>query len=67
MRVSDLVKDLIFLVGSVECFAQVGLRERRAARSQPSLCGRVAEPRWPSGWGGGRTRRLLVRKEAIVS
>lgn len=24
MRVSDLVKDLIFLVGSVECFAQVG-------------------------------------------
>lgn len=25
MRVSDLVKDLIFLVGSVECFAQVGL------------------------------------------
>lgn len=27
MRVSDLVKDLIFLVGSVECFAQVGLWE----------------------------------------
>lgn len=25
MRVSDLVKDLIFLVGSVECFAQVAL------------------------------------------
>lgn len=23
MRVSDLVKDVIFLVGSVECFAQV--------------------------------------------
>ncbi|NXD18190.1 TNPO3 protein, partial [Nothocercus nigrocapillus] len=30
MRVSDLVKDLIFLVGSVECFAQVGARRRRA-------------------------------------
>lgn len=23
MRVSDLVKDLIFLIGSMECFAQV--------------------------------------------
>lgn len=35
MRVSDLVKDLIFLVGSVECFAQVGFprntRIRRCA------------------------------------
>lgn len=27
MRVSDLVKDVIFLVGSMECFAQVGFIE----------------------------------------
>uniref|UniRef100_A0A803T0V7 Transportin-3 n=1 Tax=Anolis carolinensis TaxID=28377 RepID=A0A803T0V7_ANOCA len=31
MRVSDLVKDLIFLVGSVECFAQVRVKRKAAA------------------------------------
>lgn len=40
MRVSDLVKDLIFLVGSVECFAQVGLREHPEAHLHPLLCWR---------------------------
>lgn len=35
MRVSDLVKDLIFLVGSVECFAQVGSAPRCRPRGAP--------------------------------
>ncbi|XP_010219150.1 PREDICTED: transportin-3, partial [Tinamus guttatus] len=55
MRVSDLVKDLIFLVGSVECFAQVGARERRAASGVALALPRVpkrkclALPRVPKG------------------
>lgn len=38
MRVSDLVKDVIFLVGSVECFAQVGSSLPRHSRSVETCC-----------------------------
>lgn len=39
MRVSDLVKDVIFLVGSVECFAQVrrSLPRRAESLSRPAV------------------------------
>lgn len=39
MRVSDLVKDVIFLVGSVECFAQVRrcLLRNSESQSRPAV------------------------------
>lgn len=66
MRVSDLVKDLIFLVGSVECFAQVGPprsptapRPRRAPSALPSRPppSPVALPRAAGPVGGLVSRR----------
>ena len=56
MRVSDLVKDLIFLVGSVECFAQVGRWERGEARVVPG----VARDRWLLARGGRHTQNHRI-------
>lgn len=58
MRVSDLVKDLIFLVGSVECFAQVGLRECNGVQANPKGGHRALVA---FGSGGGHTH--LVHEE----
>ena len=38
MRVSDLVKDVIFLVGSMECFSQVGLVRQLALSLRVTAC-----------------------------
>uniref|UniRef100_A0A803SRU4 Transportin-3 n=1 Tax=Anolis carolinensis TaxID=28377 RepID=A0A803SRU4_ANOCA len=43
MRVSDLVKDLIFLVGSVECFAQVRVKRKAAAFVLKARMGKLEE------------------------
>lgn len=58
MRVSDLVKDLIFLVGSVECFAQVGLWE---CREVPANAWGGHRALVAFGTGGGH--RHLVHEE----
>lgn len=56
MRVSDLVKDLIFLVGSVECFAQVRDAVKRAERGG----GRFGFHGWPFQ---GVAEALCVRQQ----
>lgn len=50
MRVSDLVKDVIFLVGSMECFSQV----------PPARAGRLQGPEPEAGPDPRRQQDLLT-------
>uniref|UniRef100_A0A4W3H4Q8 Transportin 3 n=1 Tax=Callorhinchus milii TaxID=7868 RepID=A0A4W3H4Q8_CALMI len=55
MRVSDLVKDVIFLVGSMECFTQVSCHKNAS-----SLAPFPLRRWWGWHWRGGQRERLTL-------
>ena len=63
MRVSDLVKDVIFLVGSMECFSQVGVAAAAAFSKGPRLSVFLVSPR---RGGPIRSEKALGLKKIFV-
>lgn len=62
MRVSDLVKDVIFLVGSMECFSQVPSARLSRPRDESS----PAEGSWTRSFGA-RSIQKVAGGEAPVN
>lgn len=52
LRVSELIKDVVFIVGSSQCFTQVRFLEESALFIENQLLGAFLMPFF-GGWGGG--------------
>lgn len=52
LRVSELIKDVVFIVGSSQCFTQVRFLEESALFIANQLLGAFLMPFF-GGWGGG--------------